>query len=855
MKDFVLFAPMKIQSKRGIYFLYFLGGNTVGLQKQERHFTLFGGVIKNNFDGIYIQMSTTYFSLQDVTMENNVYVIYSEMSTRYFNLKNVKVKYNTYGIYSYSPNISLNNCLITGGSTAAINMHADSHKTLSVTDSKIYNCPLVVNFNNYRTNAVAVFHRCTLVGNNRIVNEYWYSSYYFSLNVSECNISRTRDDGFFVDLADQSAVKLSFNNNNFFKNEHTVFRIKWRSFNNRRSTIRMEENVFVNNFLSSGDALIDFSEKRTGVFTAGIHKNTFTENKCSFLIKVDSRSNRLGTAISFSNNILENNEGIPSNSQEYVEADVNSYSLGLLGCISNQYDIQHNVFDNELMDKELFLGRTCSSNYLSKNVYINATNNYWGTLSTKNLRNRIFHFANWNDRPTVKYLPAVTSRNFSDFITSEAILNQSQIGGYVSSSLRLSTTYSPYVVNNDLTISENVTLEIEAGVQIYFKPKIGLLVLGNIIAHGTTREKIKLCSLKRKCKHERRMIRLTSGDREYRGNLEIFVGGRWLAACPYYFTSSDGSVACRQLGYGRYINHKTRYYRNSAPQHKISFGCHGNETSLLDCNKQTVNYCGSVYYEVYLECEGDYRWGNVRIVPPQKVNASYYYHQNEQSSLGNIIIYGAGCLHDEDVSSLQIIERSPSITNIHIVESNGIEIIGQKHIMELEHINIENSLKFPAIVIMGNKGSISISHATIMGGNQHGIAIAPIKNMTFFQPYLGQHDLCDPVQRIVVNGESYVFLNQRNNVRDIFCAVEIQSPNNTIINFRLLSWVQNSYSLKIYRDGRSSLVAQLDDGNIRQYLDKDVVISSNSLTIEAEISTLRGFLAEIAVIGQTGKKS
>ena len=828
-------------------FLFFviLGGNTLGLQKHERHIALFGGVLKNNYYGIYSQMSAIDLNLKNVTLKDNRYGIYGKERTRYLNLQDVTLKDNEYGISSYSANISINNCLITRAWSTAIHFHAGSQQTLSVTDSEIYNCNLVVDIHIYHKNAVVVLHRCTLVGNKRIVNEDLYSASYFGLKISECNISR--GGGFDVNLRTQSPMKLSFNNNTFFKNEGTILSIYWRSLDNTQSTVQMEKNVFVNNSFSKGSALIQFSGKSIGLFT-GIHKSTFSGNKCSFLIKVDIRSNRLGSGIfSFRNNILENNEGIPY----YILG-----SLALLGCISNQYSIHRNVFNNELMKKELFLGRSCGSNYLSEDFYINATHNYWGTSSTINVQERIFHFENWNDRPRVKYLPAFTSRNFSEFITSEVILNQSHIGGYVSSSLRLSAAYSPYIVMNDLTISENVTLEIEAGVEIYFKPNIGFLVLGNIIAHGTTREKIKLCSIEHKCKNEGQTIRLTRGYREYTGKLEILVGGRWLVACyNRYFTSRDGSVACRQLGYGRYINHITRYYRNNAPQHKVSFGCHGNETSLSDCNNQAVSYCGSPYYGVDLKCERDYRWGNIRIVPPQKVKASSYYRKKEKSSLRNIVIYGAGYLHGQDVSSLQIIERSPSITNIHIVESNGIEIIGQKRVMALEYVNIENSLKFPAIVILGNKGSISISQATIVGGNQHGIAIAPIKNMTFFKAYLGQHDLCDPVQKILVDGESYVFLNQRNSIRDVSCAVEIQSPNNTKINFRLLSWAEYAYSVKIYRGDRSSLVAHLPDWGIYKYLDKDIVISSNSLTIEAEIRFVRGFLAEITVIGQTGKKS
>ena len=821
------------------------------LQKHDSDISLFGGVL-----------------------ENNNYGIQDGIRIRYLNLQNVTLKDNYYGIYAYSSNISIDNCVIRNHGYA-IQLPAHISQTLSVRNSEMYdnsrgiyhyynrgsksieleNCVLARNSyvmyiysNYYRQVLHAILRRCILVENSRIIYERGYQhASQVSIDVTECNISRTREYGFNTNFG-ESKLNLSFSNNIFFRNERTVFRIRRNSVDSSHSIIVITKNVFLNNYLLYGDALIDFAGKGIGTVFTDINENSFTENKCSFVIKVNIQSNREPGLFSFKNNILEDNEGVPSNSY--------SYSLGLLGCISNHYNIQHNIFDNELMEKELFVGRTCGSNYISENFEIDATLNYWGTSSTVNVWERLFHFANWNDRPKVKYLPAAATRNFTGVIASEVISNQSQIGGVVSSSLHLYTTYSPYVVMNDLTVSENVTLNIEPGVELYFNPNIGLLILGSIIAHGTKNEKIKFCSSEYKCKYEQRMIRLVGGDREYRGKLEILVGGSWLAACGYYFTSRDASVACRQLGYGKYISHWTRYYRNNAPVYKVYFNCHGDETSLSNCMNQTVNYCGYYggYYGVYLQCERDYRWGNIRIVPPNNFNSSGYYHQNEQSSLRNVIIHSAGYLHDQSVSSLQIIERSPTVTHFQIVESNGIEIIGQKHVMTLKHIYIEKSLELPAIAILGNKGSISISRALISGGNQHGIAIAPIKNMTFFQPYLGQHDLCDPVQKIYVDmdGHSYVYLNQRNEIRNIFCALEILSPNNTMIHFRLLSWARSSYSVTIYQDGRS--IYYIYDRNTRDYLDKVKVISSSSLRIEAEISTLRGFLAEITVIGKTGKK-
>ncbi len=662
-----------------IYFV-FLGSKTLSLQKHDRDISLFGGVLENNHVGI-----------QD------------GVKIRYLNLQNVTLKDNNYGIYAYSSNISIDNCLITNHGYV-IQLLTHFSQTLLLRKSEIYdnykgiyhryhegskrieleNCVLarnsyVMDIYSYYYRQLqlhAILRRCILVENTRIIYErgYRHASQEVSIDVTECNISRTREYGFNIDFG-QFKVNISFSNNTFFRNIRTVLHIWRNSVDSSRSTIVIDKNVFLNNYLSSGDALIDFGGKGIGTVFTDINENTFTENKCSFVIKVNIQSNLEPGFFSFKNNILEDNEGVLSN----------SYSLGLLGCISNHYNIQRNVFDNELMEKELFVGRTCGSNYISENFEIDATFNYWGTTSTVNVWERVFHFANWNDRPKVKYLPAAATRNFTGVITSEVISNQSQIGGVVTSSLRLPTTYSPYVVMNDLTVSENVTLNIEPGVELHFKPNIGLLVLGNIIAGGTTNEKIKFCSFEHKCKYEQQMIRLVDGDRVYRGKLEILVGGRWLAACRYYFTSREGSVACRQLGYGRFNRWTTRYYGNNVPVYKVNFNCHGDETSLSDCINQTVSYCGSGYYGVYLECERVYRWGNIRIVSPKNVNSSDYYRQNEQSSLRNIIIYGAGYLHDQGVSSLQIIERSPTITHFQIFESNGIEIIGQKHVMTLEH--------------------------------------------------------------------------------------------------------------------------------------------------------------------------
>ena len=295
--------------------------------------------------------------------------------------------------------------------------------------------------------------------------------------------------------------------------------------------------------------MIDYYGKGIGTLFSDVSDNIFTENKCSFVIKVDVRSNQGTGMLLFQNNTLENNVGLPSNSEQFVEAGVRSYSVGLFGCLSNYYKFQYNIFDNKLMEKEMFIGRPCGISYRPEVNPVEAALNYWGVSSTDKLEERIFHFDNWNDRPRIQYLPAAATRNFTSLLTVAVLSNLSRINGYVTFPLRLVKAYSPYVVSSDVTIRENVTLDIEPGVQLYFKPNIGLLVFGNVVALGNVNEPIKFCSFNYKCKFPvQPRIRLVGGDKEFRGELEVLVGRVWHIPCRYYFDSRDAAVACKKNG-------------------------------------------------------------------------------------------------------------------------------------------------------------------------------------------------------------------------------------------------------------------------------------------------------------------
>lgn len=48
-------------------------------------------------------------------------------------------------------------------------------------------------------------------------------------------------------------------------------------------------------------------------------------------------------------------------------------------------------------------------------------------------------------------------------------------------------------------------------------------------------------------------IRLTGGQTQYEGLVEICYGNTWRTICPSHWGNSDAQVACRQLGYNTSI--------------------------------------------------------------------------------------------------------------------------------------------------------------------------------------------------------------------------------------------------------------------------------------------------------------
>uniref|UniRef100_A0A1X7TYN8 SRCR domain-containing protein n=1 Tax=Amphimedon queenslandica TaxID=400682 RepID=A0A1X7TYN8_AMPQE len=106
-------------------------------------------------------------------------------------------------------------------------------------------------------------------------------------------------------------------------------------------------------------------------------------------------------------------------------------------------------------------------------------------------------------------------------------------------------------------------------------------------------------------------VRLTSGQSQYVGLVEICYGGIWKSICPRGWDTREAQVVCRQLGFTSIRAESVNFRKGFGPVHSSYFSCAGSEAALLNCN----SYTSSCYYSYYagVECESPCIEGAVRL--------------------------------------------------------------------------------------------------------------------------------------------------------------------------------------------------------------------------------------------------
>lgn len=139
---------------------------------------------------------------------------------------------------------------------------------------------------------------------------------------------------------------------------------------------------------------------------------------------------------------------------------------------------------------------------------------------------------------------------FSVFLVLIWPIESAKVGGRIYSNTTLTRNNSPYIVTEDILVSENSTLTIEPGVNLYFNPGISLQIHGSLQAKGNETHRIVFTKIStNKSMRDFNFtalynegIRLVDGGNYDIGRLEIFVKGKWGTVCDSGFDGRDAQV-------------------------------------------------------------------------------------------------------------------------------------------------------------------------------------------------------------------------------------------------------------------------------------------------------------------------
>ncbi|GFO27981.1 class a scavenger receptor srcr domain with c-type lectin domain [Plakobranchus ocellatus] len=476
-----------------------------------------------------------------------------------------------------------------------------------------------------------------------------------------------------------------------------------------------------------------------------------------------------------------------------------------------------NIFENPDLDYEFVAGVES----LTFGNPMDVRYNYWGVTDELLIRSRIFDFDDWNNYVIAEYFPYLTEPDVqsrpSTGLPDKFELDSFQLGGRVDESRILPETGRPFVVDSDLTIMPGVTLTIPAGADLQFKPNVGILVLGRLIANGLPYSRIKFRPIQPSLPAFPRSSPLRSssnssfdaGDTRRKRASEADVGVRlrgsgtlfrdagflelyntstrtWNLMCDSQFNEKTAEVVCRALGmetvnvqvrfthlYDHYIFGKPMYFRKEFWFN--SYHCRGDENSLRQCiTRYNYNLLPCIYAANYtfitcgkrnLDPDLNY-WGNIRFADdsyeekPLEADIG-----KKRSSLTYVDIEGAGMLHGEKVGTIQTTYVTPMFQNINITAcvDNGYDIIAPRRNLDIQLQNITGNLGYGINILVLNGES-----------SERRSSFSPSSPSTMPYQVHGMVDMCRLEKEIQVNTRALLSYKYGPQTRD--CVKIIRAP-------------------------------------------------------------------------------
>ena len=314
-------------------------------------------------DVYQLQSNLDTLNLENFILEENQHGIIIADSKLDVYLKHSLIKRNSYGIL-----LDYGSATVTG---------------------KIENCTFADN--TYAINSNMPAFNITILNslferNNRALNFYHsFGAHSQYLLMQNCNIKLSQQVAIYAYFRMTSAsnsFQFLIRNNTFIQNSEKIINFK-SGYSNSRSIFKeymliLDSNTFVDNVTPAKSGILDI--QFPGLVE--IRRNKFQRNKCSYvcklegLVAIDSRP-----IFKFRNNILENNVGISGKFPESRFTGISTFTVGIFGNNFQDIKIQRNIFNNHLMNSELFMegqGHPCVDGYSVDGRY-----NWWGTSDVK----------------------------------------------------------------------------------------------------------------------------------------------------------------------------------------------------------------------------------------------------------------------------------------------------------------------------------------------------------------------------------------------------------------------------------------------------------------------------------------
>ncbi len=397
----------------------------------------------------------------------------------------------------------------------------------------------------------------------------YYVAFYASGNIFHNNDVKTMLKFFISRDVARSVINIANNDivNNTGENlvdvEYTKF---YSCIPNSLRTIVLSNNQWRQNQMRSTSVIfkhaIYCSGHKTKVF---LLENDFLNNSGRSIVEIISSEKHIGSDISllrnrFFNNIAENLVDITTNVirnslaangvRRRYPLPYNAFSVATVICSCRQISVSENFFQNPLFPWELMLTP------LFEPYEIDAKYNWWGSMDENEIFHRIFDFRWRNYLARVNFSPFLASTNLSDVYvagdTRVNFCNGSVLGGHITDDFLLEKDDSPFTVTRDVVVYPNASLTIGKGVQLNVLPNIGFHIYGKLELLGELDNPIQF-DIKTKFKGFANFgaypLRLVNGSKPWEGIVEIFYNNTWGTICYDGYSSSNGVVLCKQLGY------------------------------------------------------------------------------------------------------------------------------------------------------------------------------------------------------------------------------------------------------------------------------------------------------------------